>query len=375
MSDALKVLLVDDDALDRTQLRRLAARAPEQALQVVEAATLMEARRALFSQAFACVLLDMNLPDGTGLELLPELRGVPVVMLTGLDDDLMASQALQEGAQDYLVKGSFDERMLLRAVQYAMQRCQHQAQSVTLERLAHQVSLGRLAASVAHQINNPNTFIHGNLSLLQASFGRWELFVDRLRRQARSNSQLASLLRDFPELVEVGDLPEMILDAQAGAARVTDIVQQLQTLRSMEVEQEHSRVNLKDCLVDVLELARSRSDALLLEERLLQGELWVMGHAGRLQSLLGFLLSNARARSRGAQDRLWLELERSKGRAVFSLLHEGDFEPLQMYNYLSLTQLDLGMAICNTIVNEHAGVLLFDDAPQQIIRLELPGVA
>jgi hypothetical protein len=100
-----------------------------------------------------------------------------------------------------------------------------------------------------------------------------------------------------------------------------------------------------------------------------------MGHAGRLQNLLSFLLFNAQERAQGSQNKVLLELSRDKGRAICTLRHQGRFEPLQMSAALSLNQLDLRMVICDTIALEHAGQLSFEEGDDQVIRLELPHIA
>jgi len=72
------------------------------------------------------VLLDLSLPDSWGYETLakiqPHIHQVPIVVLTGLDDETLAVRAVQEGAQDYLPKASVNAALLVRSVQYAMER-------------------------------------------------------------------------------------------------------------------------------------------------------------------------------------------------------------------------------------------------------------
>lgn len=81
---------------------------------------------ALADSSPACVLLDMGLPDAQGTEGLLRIRAVapavPVVVLTGNNDETVGLDALQSGAQDYLVKGHVDGRLLARAVRYAIER-------------------------------------------------------------------------------------------------------------------------------------------------------------------------------------------------------------------------------------------------------------
>jgi diguanylate cyclase (GGDEF)-like protein len=76
----------------------------------------------------ACILLDLGLPDAEGVEGLNRLRivapDVPVVVLTGTDDETVGLAALQSGAQDYLIKGQVDGQVLARSVRYAIERMQ-----------------------------------------------------------------------------------------------------------------------------------------------------------------------------------------------------------------------------------------------------------
>ncbi|MFQ5717049.1 MAG: response regulator, partial [Nitrospinales bacterium] len=101
--DRARVLLVDDDAVDRQAVQRLIAR---QGLSYIleEAASRAEARERLRRSSYDVVLLDYKLPDGTGLELLREVRGAPAIFITGSGDEEIAVQAIREGACDYLIK-------------------------------------------------------------------------------------------------------------------------------------------------------------------------------------------------------------------------------------------------------------------------------
>ena len=72
------------------------------------------------------MLLDLSLPDAARLEALMQLRAaapdVPIVILSGLQDELLAVKAVQEGAQDYLVKGRVDGAAIGRSIRYAVER-------------------------------------------------------------------------------------------------------------------------------------------------------------------------------------------------------------------------------------------------------------
>lgn len=121
----LAVLLVEDDPGDGHLFRRLLSRA-EPGWDISVVPTLGEALAVLADRPIDCVILDLNLPDVTGLQGLRRVRqepdAPPVVVLTGSDDDATAVAAVAAGAADYLPKRNADAVMLRRAVRYAVTR-------------------------------------------------------------------------------------------------------------------------------------------------------------------------------------------------------------------------------------------------------------
>jgi len=124
----VRVLLVEDDAEDALLLRRLLGReeGPGLRLSLEVAESLQAGLTRLEEGGVDLILLDLMLPDSRGLEtataVLTRHPKVPLVVLTGLSDEASGLQALREGAQDYVVKGSLDARSLKRVVAYAVQR-------------------------------------------------------------------------------------------------------------------------------------------------------------------------------------------------------------------------------------------------------------
>src|SRR3954469_8397053 len=88
--------------------------------------------------AACCLLLDLNLPDASGVEAVNALQtvapDVPIVVLTGLDDDRLALDAMHAGAQDYLVKGRADVELITRSIRYAMERVRSERHRAELAR-------------------------------------------------------------------------------------------------------------------------------------------------------------------------------------------------------------------------------------------------
>jgi FixJ family two-component response regulator len=126
------------------------------------------------SERVEVVLLDLGLPDSQGLETLrkvyAQVSEMPIVVLTGLNDEMVGVQAINEGAQDYLIKGQVDTQLLRRTIRYAIERKQAEERERRLQlqlslsnRLA---SLGLMVEGIAHEINNPLASVIGFAQML-----------------------------------------------------------------------------------------------------------------------------------------------------------------------------------------------------------------
>jgi signal transduction histidine kinase len=125
-TERTKVLLVEDNLGDaRLLYEGLEEALPEQ-FQMTHVRRLSEALEYLWEETCDVVLLDLGLPDSHGLDTLVVTRaqapGVPIVVLTGFQDEALAVEALKGGAQDYLVKGQADGKLLGRTMRYAIVR-------------------------------------------------------------------------------------------------------------------------------------------------------------------------------------------------------------------------------------------------------------
>jgi serine phosphatase RsbU (regulator of sigma subunit) len=121
--EPLRVLLVEDDPDDAFLVRELLAEVNARVELIVVTSVAQARERA---DDIDCVLLDLNLPDATGLTALREVLAIAaraaVCVLTGLDDEYLGVAAVAEGAQDYLTKGQVDGVLLTRALRYAVER-------------------------------------------------------------------------------------------------------------------------------------------------------------------------------------------------------------------------------------------------------------
>jgi len=170
----ISILLVEDNAGDRRLITEMLAEASNVTFDVKYADRLQAAMEYLGQNRVEVILLDLGLPDSQGLETLrktyAQVSEMPIVVLTGLNDEMIGVQAVNEGAQDYLIKGQVDTHLLRRTIRYAIERKQAEERERRLQlqlnlsnRLA---SLGLMVEGIAHEINNPLTSVIGFAQML-----------------------------------------------------------------------------------------------------------------------------------------------------------------------------------------------------------------
>lgn len=120
------LLLVEDNQGDARLLQEMLNQRSLSGTEVSHVTTMTDAESHLGRHAVDIIVLDLGLPDANGVESIRRAHAaaprIPLVVLTGSDDEALAAQALQEGAQDYLLKGQIEARGLLRSLRYAIER-------------------------------------------------------------------------------------------------------------------------------------------------------------------------------------------------------------------------------------------------------------
>lgn len=126
MNHSLTLLLIEDSPLYIRLLEQILQHEPNNPFALEMANTLYSGLRRLTYSGIDVILLDLSLPDCTGLETLQRVQKkaphLPIVILSSHDDEQLTLQAIHDGAQDYLVKGQFNGQLLIRSLRYAIER-------------------------------------------------------------------------------------------------------------------------------------------------------------------------------------------------------------------------------------------------------------
>lgn len=222
----MRMLLVEDNEGDAILIREMLGEQQELGIELEWADSLAKGLTHLALGNIDLILLDLSLPDTHGLETFETAQGhaedVPIIVLTGLDDEALAGQALRRGAQDYLVKGRLDSYLLTRAARYAVERKQAEralrASEAQLRQAQKMEGIGQLAGGIAHDFNNLLTVINSYSDMLLAETGFDNPFarngLDQIKeagyRAALLTRQLLAFSRRQVLQLKVMDLNEVV---------------------------------------------------------------------------------------------------------------------------------------------------------------------
>lgn len=189
--EPIKVLLVEDNPGDVRLLRTMLSSEGESSFQVSTAQRLEEARELLEKEAFDAVILDLGLPDSSGMSTVDGTREktsenrVPIVVVTGIFDEQSAFDAVKHGAQDFLVKNELRAANLVRAIRLAVER---------------QVVRNRLEDEEARQRHESEISSLENISAVGTSLVTARAFgMERLRESSSDTFDL--LVEQYAELI------------------------------------------------------------------------------------------------------------------------------------------------------------------------------
>jgi signal transduction histidine kinase len=388
-----RLLLVEDDPGFARLLREMFKHEGSPETDVTHVDSIVAAEKELAAATFDIILLDPGLPDSQGIQSVRRAHAsaprVPLVVLTGRDDESLALQALQAGAQDYLVKGRIDSRGLMRFLRYAVERHamedalfaererarsgQEDLRAVTEELERSNRELEAFATIASHDLQEPVRKIQafGDRLAEHASAVLDEQARDYLGRMTDAASRMQTLINDLLEYSQVTMRPEpprpvdlnlvvfevlSDLDERVTAAHGRVVVGQLPTILATPLQMRQLFQNLianglKFHPLDVAPIVRIDASP---------------GGAGK----------PGRVRDR---DSLWIRV-RDNGIGFEDKYVEKIFAPFQrLHGRDAYEGTGMGLAICRRIVAVLGGTLTATSAPGDgatfLIRLPRSAVA
>lgn len=214
---------------------------------------------------FDVVIADVIMPGMSGIELLRKVvekyPDTTVIIVSGVDRPQRALDALRLGAFDYIIKPcelpvlevtverALEHRRLLKNAKKAMDDLEVRNIELTLEKTERQrlqmqiiqnekmAALGQIAAGIAHELNNPVAFVHGNLDLLNqtaAALIRMLRFYESVELPPEIVSKATEIKNEICYLSTLDDLDGIIRDCRDGTERIRDIVQNLRTFSRLD---------------------------------------------------------------------------------------------------------------------------------------------
>lgn len=273
---SIRILLVEDDEDDAFLLERSLTKTAPGQFDILRVGTLEAARQALASAPFHVVLSDLSLPDSRGFETFVKIHEidseVAIVVLTGNDDERLAVRALNEGAQDYLVKGKADGQSLVRSMRYAIERNRRhrlekdntalesevRARKLAQERLEHVAAqleasnreLQQFASVASHDLQEPlrKIVVFGDRLRGRFSDSLGEQGVDYVDRMMNAAGRMRTLIDDLLEFSRVVSRARPFV-----AVDLSEVIQEV--LVDLEI-----LIESKGAVVDVGELPTIQAD-------------------------------------------------------------------------------------------------------------------
>jgi len=315
-----QILIVDDSATIRMSFTKQLSKR----YTCFQAKSFMDAVEQLKERDFAAVIADIHMPGISGVELLRKVvekyPDTSVIMVSGISRPQVVLDTMREGAFDYLIKPcdpylldltverALERRLLLRSAtkyktdlearnsELAQGKAQLQKLQAQIVQNAKMASLGRLAAGVAHELNNPVGFVLGNLELLSDDVKKL-LQILKYYEAADLSEAVTSGAAIIKENINydsmLTELESMIGDCRDGANRIRDIVQNLRTFSRLD-EAEYKEVDIHEGIDSTLRMLSryfgSGNIALVRE----YGDIpTIEGYSGQLNQVWMNLLANA----------------------------------------------------------------------------------
>ena len=362
----IQILLIEDNEEDAFLIQR-ALRKVAEPLSVNHVTNLSDAESNISQALPDLILTDLGLQETQGLATFEKLksfsRSLPVVVLSGLDDQEIALKAVRKGAQDYLTKEELSPFVLGKSILHSIERSHLQdlvdrerEKSVNASRLA---SLGQMAGGVAHEINNPLTIIFRHIEMI-------EVLIERKQIEPRELLPYVDGIRKTCE-------------------RIMKVVQGMQVVARDGGSDKSRSMSINQMVEHSLSICREKfkSQEIDLQVIPIEGDDIIEGREVELSQVLINLLNNAYAAVKGPES-AWVKVEsiREEEQIKICIMDSGSGVPKeyqsQIFDPFFTTKTvgegtGLGLSISKGIVSSHGGNLRYvSEEPHTTIEITRP---
>ncbi|MBN8554366.1 MAG: EAL domain-containing protein [Deltaproteobacteria bacterium] len=242
----INLLIVEDSPSDAELFKKVLGRSDDaNRFTVVHVKRLSKAIKVIQKESFSAIILDLNLPDCHGLESIDKLRqegiSLPIIVMTGLNDEAMGLEAVRRGAQEYIVKGSINGNLLSESIKYAIER--------------HKILLGLEKEKDHHR----HLADHDHLTGLPNRKLFFYHFEQTLAQAQRGAKTLATVFLDLDDFKSINDtyghpIADKLLKAFAGRL--------LRTLRSGDIV---ARIGGDEFVIVLYDIKKAQTAAIAAE--------------------------------------------------------------------------------------------------------------
>ncbi|MCH2206753.1 MAG: response regulator [Lentisphaerales bacterium] len=376
-----KILIADDDRTNRLFLKKGVSGLP---YEFVFAESGTEALEKILEEDFDLLLLDILMPGLTGFEVIKKFkehrpdRKIPFIFLTGQSESDSISEGFSLGAVDYITKPFTLIEIRLRIKthhdlyksQFELNSYAKNMESLAKERaeqLIHSdrlATLGSMSAGIMHEINNPTTFISGNVQLMQDKFFR--LIKEILEESPRANETKIKFMLD--------ELPEMFDGINHGVSRIKKITDGLKAFSRTSHHSEKSiPIDLRDSVKNALRFTKSSIPHKILVNYQEPDEPYIaMASTQEIeQVLINLIVNSSHAIEEIDSPNIFITLSKDLDKTICKISDNGPGIPdeilKKIWNPFFTTKpagkgTGLGLAICREIIQSHSGSLVYTGA-------------